>query len=121
MLERHRVDDVNGSIRSRAMSKEQTVDFIMRIFERMTDNLGEGEVIEVKVWAGHAPIARCVRIGRGLVPGRRYRDAGRLMRVLELCHFLFFAFLSDASITLLSVRLLVPISPAYLVFMCFST
>lgn len=51
MLERHRVDDVNGSIWSRAMSKEQTVDCLVSIFESMADNFGVGEVAEVKVWA----------------------------------------------------------------------
>jgi hypothetical protein len=75
MLERHRVDDVNGSIWSRVRSKEQPVDCLVRIFESMTDNFGVGEVVEVKFWAGHAPIAPCVRIGRGMVPARRNRDA----------------------------------------------
>ena len=51
MLERHRVDNVNGSIWNRAMSKEQTVDCLVRIFESMTDKFGVGEVVEVKVWA----------------------------------------------------------------------
>jgi hypothetical protein len=51
MLERHRVDDVNGSIWKRVMSKEQTVDRLVGIFESMTDNFGVGEVVEAKVWA----------------------------------------------------------------------
>jgi hypothetical protein len=33
------------------MSKEQTVDRLVGIFESMTDNFGVGEVMEVKVWA----------------------------------------------------------------------
>ena len=51
MLERNRVDDVNGSIWSRVMSKEQTVDCLVGIFESMTDKFGIGEVVEEKVWA----------------------------------------------------------------------
>jgi hypothetical protein len=50
MLERHRVNDVNGSIGSRALSKEQTIDSLVGIFESMTDNFGEGEVAEAKGW-----------------------------------------------------------------------
>ena len=51
MLEGYRVDDINGSIWSRVMSKEQTVDCPVRIFESMADNFGVGEVVEVEVWA----------------------------------------------------------------------
>jgi len=51
MLERHRVDDVNGSIRSRALAKEQTIDGLMGIFESMTDKLGIGKVVEAEDWA----------------------------------------------------------------------
>ena len=49
MLERHRVYDVNGST-WRTVSKEQTVDCLVGIFEGMTDKFGVGEVVEVKVW-----------------------------------------------------------------------
>ena len=73
MLEGHRVDDVNGSI-CRVMSKEQTVNCLVRIFESMADDFGVGEVVEVKSWAGHALIAPCVRIRRGRVPARWNRD-----------------------------------------------
>ena len=37
-----------------AMSKEQTVDRLVRIFESMADNFGVGQVVELIV---HAPIA----------------------------------------------------------------
>ena len=89
------------------MSKEQTVDCLVRIFESMTDNFGVGQVVEVIV---HTPIAWWVRIGRGRVPGRRNRDAVGLMRALALCHFLFLAFLSVASIAFLTVRFMVLIN-----------
>jgi hypothetical protein len=104
MLEWHRVDDFNGSIWSRAMSKEQTVDCLVRIFESMADNFGVGQVVEVIV---HTPIAWWVRIGSGRVPGRRNRDAVGLMCALALCHFLFLAFLGVASIAFLTVCFLV--------------
>jgi hypothetical protein len=72
MLERDRVDNFNWSIWSGAASKEQTVDCPVRIFEGMADNFGVGQVVEVTV---HTPIAWWVWTGRGMVPGRRNRDA----------------------------------------------
>lgn len=63
------------------MSKEQTVDCLVRIFESMTDELGVGEVVEAKIWAGHGPIAVSMRIRRGMIPGRgrRNRDVSQLV------------------------------------------
>jgi hypothetical protein len=49
MLERHRVDDFDGTIR-RPMTEEQTGDGLVRVFESMSDKLDVGEVIEVKIW-----------------------------------------------------------------------
>ena len=49
MLERHRVDDFDGTIR-RPMTEEQTGDGPVRVFESMNDKLDVGEVIEVKIW-----------------------------------------------------------------------
>lgn len=49
MLERHRVDDFDGTV-GRPMTEEQTGDGLVRVFESMNDELGVGEVIEAKIW-----------------------------------------------------------------------
>lgn len=45
-MERHRVDNVDGSIERRPLTKEQTADRIVGVFESMDDELGVGEVVE---------------------------------------------------------------------------
>jgi hypothetical protein len=51
MLERHRVDDVDGGIGSFKLTEEQTIDGLTGIFESMNDEFGVGEVLETKDWA----------------------------------------------------------------------
>jgi hypothetical protein len=50
MLERHGIDDVDGSIWSRPSTEKQTVDDLVGIFESMNDEFGVGEVIEANDW-----------------------------------------------------------------------
>jgi hypothetical protein len=54
MLERNRVDYVNGPTRRGRCAKEHTVDCLVRVFEGMEYDFGVGEVGELKAWARHA-------------------------------------------------------------------
>ena len=50
VLERYRVDDDYDSGRG-GVTKEYTVDGLVRVFEGMKDEFGISEIFEVKVWA----------------------------------------------------------------------
>ena len=54
VLERNRVDYVNGPTRRGVCTKEDTVDCFVRVFEGMEYDFGVGEVGELKAWARHA-------------------------------------------------------------------
>ena len=48
MLERNRVDNVEGSIGVRLLAEKQTVDGLEGVFESMNDEFREREVLEEK-------------------------------------------------------------------------
>lgn len=77
MLERHRVDDVDGSIGCRVLTEEQTVDGIAGVFESMNDEFGVGEVLEAKYWVRYDAKGRYELVwkGRTKVYGR-IREGG---------------------------------------------
>ena len=49
VLERYRVDDDHDSRRG-GVTKEYTVDGLVRVFESMNDDFCVGEVLELKLW-----------------------------------------------------------------------
>ena len=104
MLEGHRVDNFDGRVGRRASTEEQTGDGLVGVFESMYDEVGVGEVIEAKVWGGHALVAVRVRIRRVGIPARRNWPA----RSPAPLHF-------DLALWALPlpVRFLVPISCAH--------
>ena len=57
MLERDRVDYVNGPIhRLGRCAKEHAVDCSVGVFKGMKDDFGVGEVGELEAWARHAAV-----------------------------------------------------------------
>ncbi len=70
VLERNRVDYVNGLASRRGRcTEEHTVDCFVRVFEGMKYEFGIGEVSELKAWARHAAKSSWRRPTGG-IPGR---------------------------------------------------
>lgn len=95
MLERHRVDDVDGCVGRGLTTEEDTVDGLMGVLESMEDELRVGEVGESKEWACHALKTALVAGIAAIGASARLSAAGWLMlafaALLGSRHFLLAA------------------------------
>lgn len=94
VLERNRVDYVNGATRRGKCAKEHTVDCLVGVFEGMEYDFGVGEVGELKAWARHAADLSRGRPTDGIWPARDRNGDTLLCTFPRFVRHLCFKFLS---------------------------